>query len=369
MHDLLALLHTGGRDLRTVRLSATTRTDHEVVSRARERWLRERGQSVVHSLAERPAFSEERTRLWIERPDKVREEVDGQFPHYGVSVGDTWWMSNGVQGAMTNNGSPNHTASIGEHFRLMLEPAPLLPRFDFEILGEKSTLGRRVVHVHAHTRPTNERHVRLLPPMAIGGEDCEFEIEVEHGTLLRLVALIEGQPAIDRRITEIAYNEPIDPERFVFVPREGEEIEDVSTGRDFKNESIEEIARRAKFSVFKATGLDAGWRMRAIHLRPRRGDSWHEQVHLHYNLDDATRSFSVNEQSSRDPIMYVTDREPDEIERNGESVYVIAPTDAFPLGSIRLFRAGTSIEITSDNLTVDQLLEIADRLESTGGPQ
>jgi hypothetical protein len=54
--------------------------------------------------------------------------------------------------------------------------------------------------------------------------------------------------------------------------------------------------------------------------------------------------------------------EPEEISHNGVTMLVIRPTDAFPLASVRLTRDGTSIEITSDNLGLDRLLEIATSL-------
>lgn len=366
--DLLVLLHRGGRDLRTVRLTGSTRTDHEAVSKAMERWNRERqgrSRSVMHAhgpAIERPRFYEETTRLWIERPDKVREEVEGQFARYGVSVGDTWWMWNDVQGAITNNGAPNHHAGLGDSFLRLLEPAHLLPIFDFTIVGDEEHAGRPTFRGHARRRRTTSDEHRFMPPLPVGTEECEFLVDIEHGTLLRLTALFDGDPGFDMQIEEIAYNEPIPPETFRFTPPPGEPVEDVSEqSRAIRDEPIEEVARRASFTVFIATGLEEPWRMRAMYLPKRRGQP-HEHVHLHYHRDDAAHSFGINEQAADAPLMFTAVSEPEPVERNGEQLHVVRPSESFPLGSIRLIRDSTSIEITSDNLSIERLLSIVDSL-------
>jgi outer membrane lipoprotein-sorting protein len=363
--DLVFLLHSGGRELQTVRLTATTRTDHEAVAKAVERWNRRVQGSTARVYAhgpaiERPRFDEETTRLWIERPDRVREETEGRFSRYAVSVGETWWMFNEHQGAVTNNGAPNHSAAIGQQFDLMLEPAQLLPHFDFQLAGEEEHAGRSVVRVHARERRAGDQR-RFLPPLPVGCAEAELLVDLETGTLLRLTALFDGAPGVDLQITEIAFDEPIPPATFVFVPPPREAIEDVTEQRALRDEPIEDVARRASFTVFLATGLDGCWRLRAMHLPARRGQP-HEHVHLHYHRDDAAHSFGINQQSADVSLMCTGVSEPEQIEHDGEQLHVIRPTDSFPLGSVRLVRDGTSIEITADNLALERLLEIVDGL-------
>lgn len=363
--ELLVLLHRGGRSLRTVQLTATSRTDHEAVSRAMERWSRDRGgASTVYArgrAVETPRFIEETTRLWIEKPDKVREETTGHFPRHGVSVGDTWWMFNEHQGAITNNGSPNHSAGLGQQFEVMLEPAPLLAQFDFEPLGEQVHASRPVLRVRARPRPTPGHDRGFIPPLPVGCEHCEFLIDPEHGTLLRLTALYDGKPGVDLQIVDITFDEPIAPETFVFEPPPGETIQDITQGHGPRSEPIEAVASKASFTVFIATGLEEAWRMHAIYLASHRGQP-HEQVHLGYHRDDATHSFAINEQPADTPALFTAVTEPEEIDYAGMTLRVIKPTDTFPLASVRLTRAGTSIEITSDNLGLDKLLDLAANL-------
>jgi hypothetical protein len=364
--DLVFLLHSGGRDLQTVRLMATSRTDHEAVAKAVERWNRRTHGTMSRMYAtgpavERPRFIEETTRLWIERPDKVREETEGEFPRYGVSVGSTWWMFNEHQGAITNNGAPNHSAGLGQQFNLMLEPAQLLPHFDFELGSKEQYAGRPAVRVRARERPARDQR-RFLPPLPVGCEEAEFLVDLEHGTLLRLTALFEGEPGVDLQITEIAYNEPLPPDTFVFDPPAGETVEDITQQRGPRDEPIEEVVRRSSFPVFIATGLEEPWRMRAMYLPKRRGQP-HQHVHLHYHREDATHSFGINQQPADEPLMFTAVSEPERVERNGEQLHVVRPTESFPLGSVRLIRDGTSIEITSDNLPIERLFSIVDSLQ------
>lgn len=361
--DLLALLHRGGRALRTVRLVGTSRTDHEAVWRAQERWQRTRStgsQTVAFDdPGDRSSMTEERTRLWIERPDRLREEMEGpRYYRYGVVVGDTWWMFTEDTGAITNDGARDHRAGLGDQYELLLEPAPLLPAFDFELRGEAEQAGRHAVRVNAYPRPEGKL-LPFLPPLPIGFEDCELLVDVEHGTLLRLTALLEGEPGVDVRIDEIAYDEPIPAERFVFEPPRGETIGN-ATDRWFLDEPIEDIAGRASFTVWVATGLEGVWNLRAMHLRPRRGQSY-EQVHLHYSRDDAARAFEITEQrADAQPTFVVGELE--EIERNGEHLQVTRGTDRLAIASVRLRRDGTSIELTSQSLALERLLEIVDGL-------
>jgi hypothetical protein len=365
--DLLSLLHRGGRGLRTVRLTGTAWSDRELLATAMERWSRSRERGNLTRIyahasdVERPRFYEETTRLWIERPDKVREETDGELARYGVRVGNTWWMWNEIQGAVTNNGAQDHHAGLGEQYEALLEPAPFLPHFDFELLGEQEQAGRRTIRVRGRARPTSDRN-RFLHLLPVGCDECEFLVDLEHGTLLRLSALVDGETAFDMQITEIAYDEPMPPETFRFAPPAGETIEDVAERGGMRNEPIEQVAARASFTVFIADGLEEHWRMSAMYLPKHRWQP-HEHVHLHYHRDDATHFFGINQQPADAPLMFTAVSEPEPIEHNGLILQVIRPTESFPLGSVRLERDGTSIEITSDNLSIERLLTIAESLK------
>jgi diguanylate cyclase (GGDEF)-like protein len=229
--SLLALLHGGGRSLRTVRLTSTARSDTEALCGARERARERRGAHLLTISSggparELPRFVEETTRLWLERPDKVREEKSGEFPRSGVRVGDSWWLYNEHQGAVTNNGSGG-SPGLGREFDVILKPAPLLPWFDFEILGDEVQADRSAVRVLGRPRPLSEPVFFLPSPVPAGCDRYEFVVDLERGTLLRLQGFFDGMPALDLQIVEIVFDEPIAPETFVFEPPAGEAIKDL----------------------------------------------------------------------------------------------------------------------------------------------
>jgi len=350
--ELLALLYRGGRSLRSVELTAVSRTDHELTLRGVKRLSEVQGGSLMvmsseGSAVEFPRVTEEKSRLWIERPDKLREEITGLYPRTGVRNGDTWWMYTELQGAMTNNGEPNHSAGIGNGFEVMLEPAGIIPAFDFEIGGDELQAGRPAVRVRASRRQLPDRFAHFLPGLPVGSDDCELVVDTERGTLLRVVGLFDGETAVDIQIVEIAYDVPIAPETFVFEPPPGETLEDVTAEPRIRHRPIEEIARDASFTVFVATGLDEPWRLHATHV-PRRRAQPVEHVYLHYFRDDAAHSFQIDERATDGT--------------SEQDVEAIDATDERPQARVRLTRAGTSVEISSDNLALEQLLDLADGL-------
>jgi len=364
--DLLALLHRGGRSLRTVVLTANARSDHEALMRAMER-RSERREGVVMRLyargpaVERPRFVEETTRLWLERPDKLREEKSGEFPRFGVRVGHTWWLFTEQQGAMTNNGSPNHQAGLGQEFELMLEPAQILPLFDFEILGQVSQASRPALRVRGVQRPPSGFSSFLPGPIPEGCDGYEFVVDIATGALLRVVGLIDGEPAVDLQITEIVFDEPIAPERFVFEAPAGEEIEDTSQREPLLSLPIETVAQRVSFTVFVATGLEESWQMHALHMPARRGQPY-EQVHLSYHGQEVVKSFAIRQRSADAPDFFATAGGAEEIEHNGIGMQLIRPTKLLPLASVQLERGETTIEVSSDNLAIERLVDIATSL-------
>ena len=274
-----------------------------------------------------------------------------------MRVGDTWWMYSEQLGAMTNNGSPNQ-AGLGQEFELMIEPAPILPLFDFEILGKEVQASRPALRVRGIQRPLAEGTPFLPSPLPAGCDDYELVVDLETGTLLRVVGLIDAEPVVDLQIVEVVFDEPITPETFAFEPPAGESIEDTSQREPLHPLPIEAVAERASFRVFVATGLEEPWRMHAMYITSRRGQP-HEQVHLSYHRDDALHSFAINQQPADAPDLFTTAGEAEQIEHDGITMLVTRPTERLPLGGVQLTRDGTTIEVTSDNLPIDELLEIA----------
>src|SRR5437868_3963068 len=108
----LALMH-GARDrVRSLRATIRISHDHARARRALE-WFAQtpagRQSGYAEDLleldadGERPP-TEEEWRLWIEKPDRLREERDrpGRSTQTGVRVGDLWWRYDSEYGPHSN---------------------------------------------------------------------------------------------------------------------------------------------------------------------------------------------------------------------------------------------------------------------------
>jgi hypothetical protein len=369
--DLLELLHRGGRSFETVRLAALQRINTQVGQRAAEAWRANQPAGRVSSVraygpgnAPLPEMLEIPTRLWLQRPDSVREEMGGRYPHYGVRVGETWWMFDEHSGALTNEGDPNHGAGIGDQLEAFLQPAPLIPHFDFEVHGPLEYLGRRALRVSAHRR-SSDPHSHFHIPIPIGTDDCELIVDCERGVLLRIKALFEGEEAMSMTIEEIGFDEPLDPSIFIFMPPEGETLQRTADRPQSRHQPLEAVASAASFTVYVVPELEEGWRMSAMHLLPSRQHR-HEQVYLHYYRDDASHQFNINESradASERASFTPLETEPEHLNRDGVELEVVRSSEQLPLAVVRLTRGTTAIELMSDNLDADWLIAAALRLE------
>ena len=147
-------------------------------------------------------------RLWIEHPDRRRAEfVAGQEIVTAVWVGDTWWSWSPSQGAMTNNGQPNHSHGKGPS-EALIETQALLGALTLEVLGRGQLLGREVLKAMATPRPLP------MPSMALhglgpGADDYVLAVDAERGVVLRSEARLRGEPFKVIEMTEIVFDLPL----------------------------------------------------------------------------------------------------------------------------------------------------------------
>jgi hypothetical protein len=164
-----------------------------------------------------PRASQTRRRLWSMRPERLRVEVmrDGQLARLAVRAGREWWRWDREHGATSA-----HMETIEGSRWLpplldppLLTPARLIGSLRFEPVGDGLRAGRRVALTRARPRePLSSRHHEL---------SYEFEFDAEHGTVLRWALFKDGRSVQVTEALDVAYDVPIDPERFVFVSPDG----------------------------------------------------------------------------------------------------------------------------------------------------
>jgi hypothetical protein len=316
-----------------------------------------------------PVESEELGRLWLARPDRLREEWSGSAggtvgATTFVEVGPTWWSLD-AHGAYSNNGSPEmqHGSRLPP---MMLDPAGLLASRDFEITGDAVHAGRAAIRVVTHASPRD----RILPETHQPFETWPQELLVdrERGVLLRSVSLLEGEPFALTEFLSIAFDEQIPGERFVFEPPPGVSVGDV---RDrfspLRLLPLHEAAGEAPFGVFVVDSVPADWTMR-VHLMAESDNyGWPASVLIHYANEMSSVNVNINQHAVANEAMPA--KAPDgsdwRVERleSGE-VRLWEPSEperGMPRIAITEI-AGTRIQISTGDLALEDIAGLTARL-------
>jgi outer membrane lipoprotein-sorting protein len=379
--DLLVLMAGAHRSFRTLRAELRLWRHHE---RAHAAYMQRHGEqsggvsmvSFGYSPSDEephePPASEtdERLRLWLARPDRLREESSLTFggrhvERLLVRVGEAWWSFDEVSGAQTNGGSPNHQhgASLDG---TVLDPAQLLSESSFEILGTTMHAGREAIRVRSTPSP---RDPVLREAGYPGCWPQELLVDAERGVLLRATSLFEGEPFSSTEFVSVAFDEELADELFVFVPPAGEEVRDASSAMQQRHRTLplHEAARRAPFTVYVPASIPAGWQMRVYSQDADARQGWPASVNVHYADAIGRLNLNISEQAAGEAGLPATT--PD----GGEW-----RLDRLAVGEVRLWEpsadmgempcialadiAGTRVQITTGDLSLDALAELASGL-------
>jgi outer membrane lipoprotein-sorting protein len=376
--ELLELLHRSRRGFQTFhgryRLWRHEKLNAEAFEAAVEAEKeREGGAVAVLRLGgkEPPSSTVEgEWRIWLERPDKIREEFDSE--DFGaplvVQVGKRWWSFDRWNGAITNEGEEDVGGGAGEQFSGWLEPASVLGLLEFEALGEGEVAGRRTL---------NARAIRATPGIAVDhdawglhrlgvdAEQYELALDAERGVILRLEARHRGQPFFIGEARTVEFDQPLAEEIFVFRAPEGEEV------RPFEHEGpafdlpIEEVVERAPFAVFVPARVPRDWEFSAGFMQARERPPMPALAVLHYRSADGTASVQISEHAAGagdpdDDVFEAEDAPPVEhIERDGLTIEVRGRTSEWSQSVLKTVREGTEISMYSDQLSGDFLVDLA----------
>jgi hypothetical protein len=372
--ELLALLH--GTDDRFQTVQATYRTwRHEQrlheAFRVNTEEHKRRGASVatvsaVSSSGEpAPRETEETVRIWRDG-QRFREELHGgrQDGYYGVADGPLWWLWDEHRGAMSNQDNPSAQSGVGQRLQIMLNPIPLLSSLRFRVAGNSQVAGRAAVTAHATPRPHDPRRSGLhqgVHELGIGAQHYQLEVDQERGVLLAVTALRDEQPFHKITTLAIRFDEPIEAQTFQFKPPDGEQIQLTQDRRRPQRITVTEAQQRAPFTVLIPDQLPAGWQVHCVFIEGNARPPSPAQVSLSYRSEDGHESTSIWQMAAADRASHfgnmINHENWQEVDRDGTSVRV-APAQ-WPQAQAHLERNGTSITLTSNNLTSDQLVTIA----------
>jgi hypothetical protein len=305
--DLLELLAGADTSFRTVRLTVRRRRDRARASEAFDRHTEERQRERIGTAAlllvgdeaePEPEPLDETARIWLEQPDRFRYEVQGRSRWTIVSDGRTTWHHSEYLGTMREDSGARPRMYVSA----LLEPAALIPGLDFDVREWATFAGRDALRVRARPRaidPTVTWHPSH--GLAPGADGYDLVVDADRGVLLRTAALIDGHEFAVSEVTEIAFDERLDPGIFTYVPREGEVVRTAEEARAWMAllPSVEEAARRAPFTVFVPVGLGPGWTVDVVFHEAREQSPVPASVSVNYTpLDHVGEQFQLSQRAA-----------------------------------------------------------------------
>jgi hypothetical protein len=357
--ELLAALH-GASEVRTVRATIRTWTH---LARRREAFLAD-AENVVTAIAisDRPVpvVSERVERVWRAFPGLGRVEGEDSLD---VRRGGLWWSWTPGR-AVTNDGdTANVQSEAGLAFDHLLQPWPLVSALRFAALGGGERAGRPALLARAVPVAADDDDRRPWPPWPLprGADEHLLAVDRERGTLLELVSRRGGEDLERLTVEEIAYDEPLVDELFVFRSPDGTRPAPLEHEHIEWHTSVREVAARAPFTLYLPREVPEAWRLR-VNYR-------HEppEVYLLYRSLDAATGVTLTERAAggereqRDAL-----DEPGawrDHERSGAVYRVREPSESWADTLVRTDRGGTEVELASHDVSLDELLDLAEGLQ------
>lgn len=294
-----------------------------------ERWATSPNVSVMRAYfadsdPPRPETHEYRVRLWIAKPDRIRQEAEDSTT---VGRGERWWSWSSYGGFTSNEQEPDvRTGNTIESHAAHLDPAVLLPQIELEEID----LPR------VDVRPRGgEHHLPGLP----GGADRHRLTVDERGVVVRIESFVDGEPFLVSELLDPVWDEPIPDDVFTLELPEGEQLHSPSE-LHASNLTVEEGAARASFAVYAVGELPEGvWRTRISYRAAYREQ--HEELVILYHRHDGRGMIQLVEQDAAAP------RRP-----------------AVPVGAAHVSaeRGGTLVELQSTDYDEEVLQTLAETL-------
>jgi hypothetical protein len=277
-----------------------------------------------------------------------------------VRDGGRWWRYDPRSGAMSNEQEPEVGAGVGQQLEQLLDPVDLLAGLELTILGETELLGRRAFDVRAAARPLAHHFFHRMP---FGEDELRCLVDRERGVLLRKAFLCGGEELSSSEFLELVFDEPISPERFVLTLPPGEEFVSPLAHHAIRDVSVEEAARRASFPVWVVPKLPEGqWRIMVTYVQPSARPPVHEMVHVNYIRDDAQQHLSLAQSGAE--LGWTGYGEPETIV-HGDTSYQVSRGERGAFGpptTLSFQRPGTHLQLSSQDLELELLLDLADSL-------
>ena len=211
---VLELLHAGDRRWRTLRAEGEVWVDGP---RSVEAFARNAPRGSPFTLPGTPddVAPDPRWKVWLRRPGQSRVDFGGPhgFRYLLIADGDRICTSHPRVGyQISHRRSGRQDAFLGP-VSVLLSPHILPATVDLEFVDRARFLGRDVFVARGRPRGRLE-----MPEMWItrGADELELRVDAERGAVLWLEHRFDGAPIRRVEMTEVAFDEDLDDELFVF---------------------------------------------------------------------------------------------------------------------------------------------------------
>jgi hypothetical protein len=181
--------------------------------------------------------------------------------------------------------------------------------------------------------------------------------------LLSVVAFRDGELFRETSTVEIAFDQPIDDDRFVFQPPAGEEIRSSRHRSRPERMPITEAQKRAPFTVLIPDRVPAHWHVHCVLVEPSERPRSPAQVLLNYNSEDGHERVNLSQRAANEKqsqyYELIRGKGWDEVIRDGTTIRVTRPGAAGNQTQAHLEREGTFVFLLSATLGAEQLTNIA----------
>ena len=295
------------------------------------------------------------TRFWHRRPDVWRVEGEGRLE---IQRGETWWSWSEDEGALSNE-DDEVQMTVGGELAPLLEPWRLVAALELEPRGEAEVAGRRALLAAATPRPADPMADDgwVLHQIGFGADAWALAIDRERGTLLRVESCRAGAAFSRSELVEIAFDERLDDDVFVFTSPDGRPARSVIERDTPRAAPLHVVAAAASFTVYAPARVGPDWELEAA--------STEDYVFLQLRTHERHYVLRITESPVADRSFGFNEEHPDwrVIERGGIELHVIEHSGMHSLAIVRCERDGTRIEMQSESLDLERLVEIALALE------
>ena len=370
--DLLETLHDAGR-FRTARAVFRIWNHRERAFVAFREDAAESGATMYAAVDvgdERAEHEEEsEVRLWLDvAGDRARIERDDD--HIAVKDGQSWWTWHRDYGASTNVGSDREVQhSVGEEFLPLLNPAALMGALEWTPAGRDGDQ----IHATAQPRRAARRQDEMLTwglhAFGGGADEYAFVLDAGSGAVRRVEARHQGRPFHVIEAVELAFDETLPDETFVFEAPEGEDVRPVDDWSPGFGLPIHEIVERASFTVLVPDEVPSTWTIESHYMPARDRPPMPESITLFYRSRDATGGLTVSQSHPGDDFNagLLSGQGWQQMERDGVRFRMRERTPNWRQPQLYIEREGTAAMLTSDSLSNDDLIELALSLRPASG--